>query len=343
MLQQKSLYYPHKKQFIFELTEKISFCFNCSSAIITDKTGKEFSTVKPLKHHIAQETSLPIFVTISDKHEPYFFFNKIGYIKIRKQIVNNMKEFCQHFKLNKKTFFLALDYVDRISSRMIAFDIEDLKQISHICLILACKFLENQSKAIEIKKLASCVSVNYAKDELYLINLLNYDLHSFTCYDILMDALNCGFLFNDEKFSLKNMHSIYREIENILYLFSESKSFIDMTHKEIALAIIGLVRETLCLVAFNKFIQIVFMNEFVDIHNYLACLNKLRKIFKFKVDNHHNNNNKNNDGHNHNNNHSDSNTDANSDNNSDNISDNNSINTSSNENKVVNNSIKNAH
>ena len=339
MMQQKSLYYPHKKQFIFELTEKVSFCFNCSSAIITDKTGKEFSTVKPLKHHIPQETSLPIFVTISDKHEPYFFVNKSGYIKIRKQIVNNMKEFCKHFKLNKKTFFLALDYVDRISSRMIAFDIEDLKQISLICLILACKFLENQSKAIEIKKLASCVSVNYAKDELYLINLLNYDLHSFTCYDILMDALNCGFLFDDEKFSIRNMHSIYGEIENILYLFSESKYYIDMTHKEIAMAIIGLVRETLGLTAFSKFIQIVYMNEFVDIYNYSSCLNRLRKIFKIKVDN----NNNNSKLKSHNNNHSDSNTDTNSDNNSDNISENNSINNSNDGNKVMNNSIKNNH
>ena len=247
-----------------------------------------------------------------------------------------MKEFCKHFKLKKKTFFLALDYVDRISSRMIAFDIEDLKQISLICLILACKFLENQSKAIEIKKLASCVSVNYAKDELYLINLLNYDLHSFTCYDILMDALNCGFLFNDEKFSIRNMHSIYKEIENILYLFSESKYYIDMTHKEIAIAIIGLVRETLGLTAFSKFIQIVFMNEFVDIHNYLTCLNKIRKIFKIKVDN----NNNNSKHKSHNNNHSDSNTDANSDTNSDNTPENSSINNINDGNKIVNNSIK---
>ena len=104
-------------------------------------------------------------------------------------------------------------------------------------------------------------------------------MHSFTCYDILMNALNCGFLFDDEKSSLRNMHSIYGEIENILYLFLESKYYIDMTHKKIAMAIIGLVKETLGLIAFSKFIQIVYMNEFVDIHNYLTCLNKIRKIF----------------------------------------------------------------
>ena len=111
-----------------------------------------------------------------------------------------------------------------------------------------------------------------------------------------------------------------------------------MTHKEIAMAIIGLVRETLGLTAFSKFIQIVYMNEFVDIHNYLTCLNKIRKIFKIKVDNNNNSKHKS-----HNNNHSDSNTDTNSDNNSDNISENNSINNSNDGNKVMNNSIKNNH
>ena len=133
------------------------------------------------------------------------------------------------------------------------------------------------------------------------------------------------------------MHSIYGQIENILYLFSESKYYIDMTHKEIAMGIIGLVRETLGLISFSKFIQIVFMNEFVDIHNYLTCLNKIRKIFKIKVDN---NNNSKHKSYNHN--HSDSNTDTNSDSNSDNISENISI-INNNGNKVVNNSIKNNH
>ena len=320
-MQQKSfLFYPHQKQYRFELTQKISFCFNCSSAILTDISGKEISTIKPLNHHIHQETSLPIFLTISDEHKPYCFLNKSGYIKIRKQIILGMKQFCNKYKLSNKTYFLALDYFDRICSRIHLFDKEDLKQISEICIIMAWKFLENITKAIDfnLKEITKEVSSTYAKDELYLINLLNYDLYNFTSYDILMDILNCGFLFNDEQFSTRKMESFYREIENILYLFSQSKYYIDMTHKEIALSIIGFVRENLGLIAFSKNIQIGFMNEFVDIHNYLNCLNKIRKCFKFNVDRKSNNNN-------HSNNHSDSNTEANSDGNSDNnISENNS-------------------
>ena len=336
MMQQNSfLFYPHKKQFRFELTQKVSFCFKCSSAIISDVSGDEISTVKPLKYYIPQETGFPIFVNISDEHKPLHFLNKSSYIKLRKQIVIKMKNFCNQFNLNKKTFFLALDYLDRICSRMSAFDKEDLRQISQICIILSCKLQENQSKTIEIKKLSKAVSVNYSEDELYLLSLLNYDLYRLTSYDILMDILNCGFLFNNEIFSTRKMESFYKEIENILYLFSESKFYIDMTHKEIAMAIIGLIREKLGLIAFSKNIQIVFMNEYADIHNYLSCLHRIGKCFRFNVDDtSHNTNN--------NNNHSDSNTDANSDGNSDNTSEKNtnSYNSNNIEKKNVNNSQK---
>ena len=103
------------------------------------------------------------------------------------------------------------------------------------------------------------------------------------------------------------MNSMYGKIENILYLFSESKFYIDMTNKEIAIAIIGFIREILGLTAFSKSIQIVFMNEYEDIRNYLICLNKLRKCFKLKIDD----------------NSADCKTAANSDNNSDNKSESN--------------------
>ena len=75
-----------------------------------------------------------------------------------------------------------------------------------------------------------------------------------------------------------------------------------MTNKEFALAIVGIIRETLGLVAYNDKIKNIFMSQDTDIQNYYSCLKKLRKCFKILDDN----------------NHSDSNTDENSDNNSDN-------------------------
>ena len=309
MVPQKNQFiYSHKKQYRLEVTQKVSFCFRCSTAIITDKSGNEISAIKPLRYHISQETCIPIFLTISDKHNPYLFYNKADYIKIRRDIVKQMKLFCHYFELSKKTFFLALDYFDRILTRITASKLEDLMRISQLCIILAAKFQENGVKGMQVKKLSMKTSTNYAQDELFLLRLLDYKLHTFTCYDILIDMLNTGFLFNDEEFSIRKMELIYDKIESMLYLFSESKYYIDWTHKEIALAAIGLIRESFGLPAFSKNIKTVFMNEFVDIHNYSSCLNRLRKCFKF-LEKDKNSNAINN--------HSDSTTESNSDNGSD--------------------------
>jgi len=324
----------HKKNYLFEMNETVSFCFNCSTAVIRDKSGNKISAVKPLKYYVRQESALPLYLFTSDNHQPYIFNNKSGYLKIRASIIKKMKNLCNCFKLTKKTFFLALDYLDRICSRMMDFDEVDLNQIYQLCIILAAKFQENGVKGMEIKNIISKVSNNYTKDELYLLQLLNYDLHAYTSYDILMDILHTGFLFNNENFCMRKMHSVYGKIENMIYLFTESKHYIDWTHKERAIAIIGFIRETLGLVPFSKNIQTLLMHEFSYLNNYLNCLNRVKKCFKFNEDSKKNDTCSN---------HSDSTTDGNSDNNSDNISESNSDNNSenNNENNNVNISFSN--
>jgi len=273
----------HEKKARCEINPKISLCFNCSSVIFTNELGKEISTTKPSKYSVQQETANPLFLHISDNHKPYTFFNKQAYQKIRISIVKKMKLFCYDFNLSFKTYFLALDYFDRICSKMTAFDLDALLQISQFCLILASKFKEDQIKGMQVK-FGLGLSKNYAKDELYLLQLLDYDLYVHTSYDIMMDIMHTGFLFNNEKFSLRKMNLIYGKIENMLYFFSETKYYIDMTHKEIALSIIGLIRETLGLISFSKIVNTVFMNDSSDIQNYFICLKKLRKCFKIKDD-----------------------------------------------------------
>jgi len=301
----------HKKQYRLEITQKVSFCSKCSSAIIKDKSGNEISTIKPLKYCVPQEASIPSFLIYNNNPEDHHSSNKSNYIKIRKDIVKIMKSFCEFLGLTQKTFFLALNYFDRIRPKTVVSSFDDLKQISLLCVILASKFQENGVKGMKVKNLSLGASTNYAADELFILRLLEYDLHAFTSYDILRDILYTGFLFNDENFSLRKMDLIYNKIENMLYLFSESKYYIEYTQKEIAISIIGLIREILGLPSFSKNFQLVFMNEFSDIHNYMSCLNKLKKIFKFKE----NDKNKNNIASTH----SDSTTESNSDNNSDSI------------------------
>ena len=298
----------HEKKALNAVNSKLSLCFKCSSFIFQNESCQIITTIKPSKYSIEQETSTPLFLSIPDNIIPITFRNKSDFLKIRIFIVKQMKLFCTNFKLSLKTYFLSLDYFDRICSKMISFDMNDLLRISFLCIILAVKFQESQIKVIEIKSFLGLRN-NYSQDELFLLQLLDYDLIANTSYDILIDIMHTGFLFNNEKFSPKKMNLVYSKMLNMLYFFSETKSYIEMSHKKIALSFIGLIRETLGLTPYNDILKNIFMKEFGDIHNFYTCLKKLRKYFKIKD----------------NNNHSDSNTDTNSDNNSDNNSENNDI------------------
>ena len=271
----------HQEMYIMKISHNFSLCFGCSSSIINDQlTNNEISTIKHKKYSVKQENATPIFLSIYDTHNSYSFLNKSDYIKIRVLFIKKIKLLCNNLELNIKTFFLSIDYFDRICSKLKSFEQEDLNQISNICIILAAKFQENGKKGIGIKKKCGINSYNYLKDELYLLQLLNYDLLIFTSYDILIDCLYCGFIFSDENFSTKKMNFLYEKIINILYLFSETRYYIDMTYKEISLAIIGFIRENLGLDTYNKFTKTIFMNT-NDEEIYLLCLKKLKKCFKF--------------------------------------------------------------
>ena len=234
----------HEKKHLFVLKPNFAVCFGCSSLIYTNESGKKILPVKPQKYNTSQETATPIFLSLKDNHCPYRYCNKEQFIKIRMKIVKKMKAFVQHFNLSKKTYFLALDYFDRICTKIYLFNFEDFMLIAQICIILAAKFQDDHQNALAAK-LSLSLSNNYSKDELYILRLLNYDLYSFTSYDIVMDIMHAGFLFNDEKFSQRKMNIVYSKIEKILYFFSEIKFYIDMTPMEIALSVIGFIRETL--------------------------------------------------------------------------------------------------
>ena len=64
-----------------------------------------------------------------------------------------------------------------------------------------------------------------------------------------------------------------------------------MTPMEIALSVIGFVRETLGLTAYNNILKNIFMSS-GDVKRYLSCLAKFRKCFKIQEDNNHNCDNK---------------------------------------------------
>ena len=286
MPQNKKISCNHPQKDRYELNPSTSYCYKCSSLIIINETKNIISTIKPEKYFIFQETT-PLFLSLVDDHRPHFFLNKNNYIKYRSKIIKEMKNFSNYYKLQKKTFFLAVDYLDKICSNMPLFNLDALKQISQFCLILAVKFQENGYKAVEIQKnISQKISNNFEKDEIYLLKLLNYDLSVITSYDILLDIMNCGFLFEDENISLKKMNIIYTKMEKMIYLFSESKYYIDMTPKEIALSIISLIRESFGLKTFSseRFKSVFSINDINDEKIYLNCFVKIKKCFKIKIE-----------------------------------------------------------
>ena len=180
----------HQLSARFKVSEYISLCFNCSSLIIKDQSKNEISTIKPSQYSVIQENAIPIFLSTPVRN-PYTFINKKEYLKIRPLIIKKMKAFCANLNLTKKTFFLALDYLDHICSKMLSYKISDLTQICQFCLLLATKFQENREKGMKVRNYVGAAQNNFVKDELFLVQLLDYDLHVFTCYDVLMDILHC--------------------------------------------------------------------------------------------------------------------------------------------------------
>ena len=202
MLQQKPKSYinlQHEKEYLFEISQTTSYCSNCSTVIISDKSGKTISTIKPKKCNYHQEFPLPTYFYKRDTKKIYNFSNDKEYNKIRGDFVKIMKQNCKLLELNLKTFFTALDYFDQICSIFVSFDMTSLKQISDLCIILSAKLNENISTAMKVKcALDGSSNKNYVKDELYLLKILKYDLVRITSYDILRDILTCGFIFDDE-------------------------------------------------------------------------------------------------------------------------------------------------
>ena len=186
---------------------------------IYNELGQKIYPVKPKKYNAIQETATPIFLSLQDTHCPYRFCNKESYLEIRTKIVKKMKIFAQKFNLSKKTFFVALDYFDRLCSKLTQFNFS-VAQIAEFCIVLASKF-QDESKNALTAKLSLGYSKNYTKDELYILQLLNYELYTITSYDILMDIMHTGFLFNNEQFSQNKMNIIYGKIGKMLYFFSE--------------------------------------------------------------------------------------------------------------------------
>lgn len=277
---------------LFYLFNSINYCLICSIFTFEDaSSGLKIKTIKPNNYITNNEPSNNLLWQSNEKEKPKQFINKKEYTKYRAHIIKDIKKICTDFSLSLKTYFLTIEYLDNICSKISSFNPKYLLQISLFCLILAAKFNEQAPKAIYLHDLLKKnISKNYLEDEIYILKLLNYDLNIITPYDILQDILNFGFVLEGENFDCKKINYIYCILEKILYIFSETNSYIDMTPKQIAVCFTGFARELMNLAPFNNIIKKIFLINPQNEQSYIRGLKKIKKRIKIEDKNKNNQN-----------------------------------------------------
>ena len=189
------------------------------------------------------------------------YLSKKDYIKKRKKTILMLKEILINYSLSDKTFHLAISLLDSIFMKINA--INEMNIIAIFCLIIASKFIENDSfkSTLLEQNYSKQISSNYKNDEIYILKLIDYNLNITTAYDVLNLILTQqNILFDGEE--KKNKFSTYHM--SIVYLnkLIENEIILSLNPIEIAFGIIQLIRKRLKLVPENKEIYKLFFKDY---------------------------------------------------------------------------------
>ena len=273
----------NNKNNLIHLFKSISYCFVCSAFIIDNVSSFKSSITVKKPNNFKKIGEIPKNLLWSENNNrPEFLLNnKSDYLKLRSSLIKYIKSICIYFSLSLKTYFTSIEYLDRICHKLYSFDKNTLIQISLYCIILAVKFLENKQKSFEVLSYLRNTK-NFKLDEIYALQLLDYDLNVYTPYDMIIDILYLGFIFENEELNEKQLNILYNNIPKALYIFSESKSYIKMTPKQIALGMIGFFRELFGLDPFNDNIHEIFLINNRNEKLYISGLNIIKKRIKIE-------------------------------------------------------------
>lgn len=268
---------------LIHLFESVSYCIVCSAFIFDNISSfKSSITVKKPNNFKKIEDFPKNLLWSENNNRPEFLLNnKNDYLKLRPSLIRYIKSIYIFFSLSLRTYFTSIEYLDRICYKLYSFDKNTLIQISLYCIVLAAKFLENKQKTIEVLSYLKN-SKNFKFDEIYTLQLLGYDLNVYTPYDMIIDILYLGFIFENEELNEKQLSILYNNIPKALYIFSESKSYIKMTSKQIALSMIGFFRELFGLAPFNDNIHKIFLLNNRNEKLYITGLNIIKKRIKIE-------------------------------------------------------------
>ena len=203
------------------------------------------------------ETIIETFNNMLNKIQDFsnLFNIKSNYLKLRKETIIFLKEITSQFCLCDRTFHLALTLLDKIFLKID--NTKFIQSISMFCLIFAAKFVEEDTfKANLIQQTYSkFFSENYLSDELYILNLLDYNFNITTTYDILEYFLNYKLIyFKDEKKIFEKYSkkfSVYHLAIEYLNSLIEKNIILTLTPIQISFGIIQLIRKRIGLNPFK--------------------------------------------------------------------------------------------
>ncbi len=154
----------------------------------------------------------------------------VNYLINRTKGINNIKYLSINYNFTLDVVLKAIDYMDRF---FLSQKLNDIIEISSICLLLSLKFNESCSKIEKLKTFISHLQKyisNIMKIEQEILITLNYDLDTFS----LMDIIHIFFIKNTNFQSLKESPEFSRKIWFYAQAIIEDQRYLDFNILELA-------------------------------------------------------------------------------------------------------------
>ncbi len=205
---------------------------------------------------------------INDKRNlcDYSNYYHVKYLIEREKGIKNIKNLSIKFNFTLDVVLKSIDYMDRF---FLSEKLNNIIEISSICLLISLKF--NESFSIKTKKFIKFLKKtfdNLIKIEEEILLTLNYDLNTFT----LMDIIHLFFINNNNFFEkIKDSPEFTRKIWFYAQAIIEDQRYLDFTILELAQ----------CLILFSlshHFINYKKEKLGNELHNYHKKLSQMDNI-----------------------------------------------------------------
>ena len=165
----------------------------------------------------------------------YSNYSHVIYLIEREKGINNIKNLSIKFNFSLDVVLKAIDYMDRF---FLSEKLNDVIEISSICLLISLKFNDSFSKNYKSKKFILYLKKKYSN----IINLekeilftLDYDLNTFS----LMDIIHIYFIKNSTIFEkLKDSPEFNRKIWFYAQAIIEDQRYLDFNILQLAYCLI---------------------------------------------------------------------------------------------------------